>query len=78
MRKKENRMVISFHTTTEAVAMEEAARKDGIDGRIIPLPTVISAGCVLAWSAPEEKGREILGYMKEKGLIYEKAGIYFI
>ncbi|MDO4279140.1 MAG: DUF3343 domain-containing protein [Lachnoclostridium edouardi] len=78
MRKKEDRMVISFHTTTEAVAMEDSCRRDKIPGRMIPLPTVISAGCGLAWSS-EAKNREmILSYMEKSGLEYETAGIYRI
>ena len=78
MRKRENRMVVSFYTTTEAIAMEEACRKDQIAGRLIPLPTVISAGCGLAWSAPEESGAELLEYMKRKNLGFESAGIFMI
>ena len=78
MRKKENRMVITFSTTAEAAAMEEACRKDGMEGRLIPLPTVISAGCGFAWSSPAQKGEELLQYMERKGLSYEKAGVYYI
>ena len=78
MRKKENRMVISFYTTTEAIAMEEACRRDHITGRLIPLPTVISAGCGLAWSAPEETGAGLLEYMRRKNLGFESAGIFMI
>ena len=78
MKRKENRGVISFHTTTEAIAMEEACREEGIDGRLIPLPRVISAGCGLEWSAPSEKKHEILTFMKRKGLTCDAAGIYLI
>ncbi|HJA72530.1 MAG TPA: DUF3343 domain-containing protein [Candidatus Lachnoclostridium stercoravium] len=78
MRRKENRMVIAFSATAEAAAMDEACRKDNMPGRLIPLPTVISAGCGFAWSAPADRGEELLQYMEEKGLSYEKAGIYFI
>ncbi|MEY8336444.1 DUF3343 domain-containing protein [Lachnospiraceae bacterium 62-35] len=78
MKRKENRVVISFHTTTEAIAMEEACREERIDGRLIPLPRVISAGCGLAWSAPSEKEQEILKFMKKRGLTCETTGIYLI
>ncbi|MEG0368785.1 MAG: DUF3343 domain-containing protein, partial [Hungatella sp.] len=54
MRIKEERLVITFHTTTEAMAAEQAFRLAGIPGRLIPVPRQISAGCGLAWSAPAE------------------------
>lgn len=53
MRKKENRLVITFHSTTEAMAAEKRLKEANISGRLIPVPKQISAGCGLAWSAPE-------------------------
>lgn len=78
MRIKENRLVVSFHTTTEAVAMEMACKNQGISGRLIPLPSAVSAGCGLAFSAPEKEADEILKFMEEEGLSYEAAGVYYI
>ncbi len=51
MRKKELRLVITFHTTTEAMAMEKACKQAKTPGRLIPVPREISAGCGLAWCA---------------------------
>lgn len=51
MRKKELKLIITFHTTADAMAMEQACRKKGAAGRLIPVPRMISAGCGLAWSA---------------------------
>ena len=44
----------TFHTTTEAMKMEQCAREHGIPGRLIPVPRQISAGCGMAWAAPAE------------------------
>lgn len=52
MRKKENRLIVTFHTTIEAMEVEQFCKQRGIVGRLIPLPTQIHAGCGLAWSAP--------------------------
>lgn len=52
MRKKECRNVITFETTTEAMAFEASARQKGIEGRLIPVPREITAGCGLSFSAP--------------------------
>ena len=54
MIKKENKLVITFHTSTEAMAMEHACKKEQADGRLIPVPRSISAGCGLAWCAKIE------------------------
>lgn len=51
MIKRENKLLITFHTTTQAMAMEDACRSAGLPGRLIPVPASISAGCGLAWCA---------------------------
>lgn len=78
MRKKELRLVITFNTTTEAIAMESSCKENNIPGRIIPVPTQISAGCGLSWSMPPEWTQKIKDYMKEKRLCYDKMGEYII
>lgn len=37
--------VVTFHTTTDAMAMEKACKEAGAPGRLIPVPREISAGC---------------------------------
>lgn len=51
MRKKELKLVVTFHTTTDAMAMEKACKQAKAPGRLIPVPREISAGCGLAWCA---------------------------
>lgn len=51
MIKRTEKLVITFHTTTAAMAMEQRCREDGLEGRLIPVPGTISAGCGLAWCA---------------------------
>ena len=48
MRKKELKLVVTFHTTADAMAMEKACRELDVPGRLIPVPGEISAGCGLA------------------------------
>lgn len=68
MRKKELKLVVTFHTTADAMAMEKACRAQEVAGRLIPVPRAISAGCGLAWCAPlEERGR-VSAVMKEHGI----------
>ena len=50
MRKKELKLVITFHTTADAMAMEKLCRQKSIPGRLIPVPRILSAGCGLSWN----------------------------
>lgn len=52
MRKREPRLIVAFRTTHDAMAFEDYCHQRGAEGRLIPLPREISAGCGLAWSAP--------------------------
>ena len=56
MREKQERFVVTFATTTGAMAMERAP---GLPGRLIPVPRSITAGCGMCWSAPPEAQAEL-------------------
>lgn len=67
MRKKEEKLMITFHTTADAIAFEKACKDTGRSGRMIPVPRELSAGCGLAWCtepALEEEFRELLQEQK--------------
>ncbi len=64
MREKELRLVVTFHTTADAMAMEKACRTMGVPGRLIPVPRSISAGCGLAWCAPLTAEEDIRAVME--------------
>ncbi|GLB28431.1 hypothetical protein LAD12857_03540 [Lacrimispora amygdalina] len=78
MRQKELKSVVTFHTVTEAIAMETACMKENIPGRIIPVPREIKAGCGLSWSMPVSWEGDLSQWMEEKGLKWESIGEYFI
>ena len=59
MREKQERFVVTFATTTGAMAMERACRAAGLPGRLIPVPRSITAGCGMCWSAPPEAQQEL-------------------
>ena len=54
LRKPQLRLVITFHPPAEALKTAKLAREQGLEGRLIPVPQVLSAGCGLAGSAPPE------------------------
>ena len=70
MRHKELRAIVSFPATTDAMAMEAWCENHGVPGRLIPLPTAISAGCGMCWSAPIANKEEVEQAAKDAGLRY--------
>ena len=71
MRKKELKLVITFHTTSDAMAMEKHCKESSLPGRLIPVPQEISAGCGLSWCAPLEAREQLMESMKAVGLAEE-------
>lgn len=51
-------VVLTFSTTTQAMAMEKRCGENKIPGRLIPVPREITAGCGLAWKMAEGDYRE--------------------
>ena len=72
MRKKELKLVVTFHTTADAMAMEKACKERNVPGRIIPVPRAISAGCGLSWCASLSDREEIASMMREVGIEEEE------
>lgn len=68
MRKKELKLVVTFHTTADAMAMEKACKENAVPGRIIPVPRAISAGCGLSWCADLKDREQIASLMQRIGI----------
>lgn len=71
MREKTPRVVITFHTTAESMAMEKFCRSKGIDGKLISAPRALSADCGIAWSAPLALRQTLEEMVYESGLEFE-------
>ena len=76
MREKVLKLVVAFEETTNAIEAEQYFHEHEIEGRMIPLPGAISAGCGLAWAAPL-KERELIEKQMQEGTIRAE-GIYEI
>lgn len=71
-------IVVTFDTTHDAFAFEDAARAAGVPGRLIPLPTGIRAGCGLAWLVPDADGvRAVATVEATPGVLYRRDGGVF-
>lgn len=49
MIEKKEYLVVTFHTTAAAMALEKLCREQGVEGRLIPVPRAITADCGMAW-----------------------------
>jgi len=74
MIRRTEKLVITFHTTTAAMAMEHRCGEDGLDGRLIPVPGTISAGGGLAWCASLAHEPALRVCMDKHGIQFQ--GIY--
>lgn len=63
--------VVTFHSTADAMAVQAAAAGGGLPGRVIPVPSEISAGCGLAWSVPAEQREALEQVFAQRGLAFE-------
>ena len=68
MRAKELKLIITFHTTADAMAMEKACKEANAPGRLIPVPRLISSGCGLSWCADLSERELLLEVMGKVGL----------
>ena len=71
MRQKKSRCVFTFTTTSDAMALEAAAKEHGLPGRMIPVPSEIDAGCGFAWRCELEERDALLAGVAEYALAYE-------
>lgn len=51
--------IITFFTTTDAMAFERYCLGKGLPGRLIPLPGEISAGCGMCWMVRMEDAHKL-------------------
>lgn len=71
MRTRHLQLVVTFATTTAAMEMEQKAEEEQIPGRLIPLPSEISAGCGLAWKTELSEKERIMKFMEQMELRWE-------
>ena len=59
-RQKKPALVVTFDTTSQAMAAEALFQDAGLPGRMIPIPSQITAGCGLAWKAEPGQKQALL------------------
>ena len=66
-----NTLVVTFNTTSQALAFERACRKAQAPGRLSPIPRQVSAGCGYAWQAPLTSWDAVVKAANDAGCAYE-------
>ena len=74
MREKKLWLVITFHTTAAAIAMEKLCRAKGLPGRLIPVPRELTADCGMSWRAEVQDRATLAALIEAEGL--EVDGFY--
>ncbi len=67
----DTKLIIAFDSVHQALALEEICQ----DGRIIPLPTAISAGCGFAWATSHIDEAYWKQYLEDNQIKYEKMAV---
>ena len=72
---KKPSLVIAFDTTSQALAAETLFTESGLPGRMIPIPSQITAGCGLAWKAEPEQRDALCGALESADIRYSACRI---
>lgn len=67
-------VVVTFHTTAEAMATERVCTENDLAGKLISAPRTLSADCGIAWCGPLETRAAVESALSEARI--EVAGIH--
>ncbi len=67
-------VVVTFHTTAEALAFRKTCERNGAPGRLTTIPRDITAGCGYAWSVPVAQAGAVMDLIDAHAVEYE--GVY--
>lgn len=73
---QEKRLIITFNTTTDVLRAEKLFKENNFFGKIISIPSEISAGCGLTWESEIELKEKLINILEENDIQYD--GVYLI
>lgn len=65
------RFVISFYTTDQAIRCEAVCQDHALQGRLVPTPRELSAGCGMAWACSPDLAEATLDLIQHEGIAFE-------
>lgn len=72
MLKKELKLIITFYTSSAAMATEKMCKDNGISGKLISAPRNLSSDCGISYATDVENREKIETLLKEKKIEFEK------
>ena len=75
MREKKPVLILTFASTTQAIAVEKFCAQNQLPGRLIPVPKEITAGCGLAWKAEVDQEHSLTQALAQAGLQWQEARV---
>ena len=78
MREPKQKLIISFPSTTAAMAMEDVCKKRNYDGRLIPTPREVTAGCGLSWACDPSQEDAIRALINQENLLFDQICTLFL
>ena len=76
MREKKLYLIITFHTTAAAIAMEKLCREKDLPGRLIPVPRELTADCGMAYQSGYDHDDQRIEFCMVGQEKLEAAGFY--
>lgn len=71
MIEKKLSLIITFPSTTSAMAAEACFKDNNCTGRLIPIPTQITASCGLSWKSEIEQEEYLKRLLESNSIKYE-------
>lgn len=72
MIKKKLKLIVTFWTSSEAMATEKACKENGIKGSLISAPRDLTADCGISYATDVENKNEIEKLLHDKKIEYDK------
>lgn len=69
---KKKSLIVTYFSSTEAIATEKICNKEGIGGRIITTPRHITADCGMSFSIGIEQKEKLEEILKNERIKYDK------
>ena len=72
MLKKELKLIVTFYTTSDAMATEKICKEKEIDGKLISAPRELSSDCGISFATDIKNKDKIKSLLDSKKIGYEK------
>lgn len=72
MLKEELKAVVTFFTSSEAMALEKVCKKNNIKGELISAPRKLTSDCGISYAADIEERQKVEELLKNNNIEYDK------